>query len=425
MTSLARVSSTLDTKTTQPSRERFSLLIDRLQIETGLKKDSRLWIAFSGGVDSTILLHAACVAFERARLGVIHVNHGLSPHAHAWENRCKETAVSLGIEYKTRSVQLQGNVEAAGRRERLRLFGELLDEHDVIVSGHHRDDEIESLLWQLSTGRALVGIAEWIELAKGRLFRPMLSLHRAEILAIAKAQKLTWIEDESNKDLSFSRNSLRHEIIPKLRLASAGFEHDLFRLKVPALEALARKPIQLDDARLEPLKVRAWLHAYGITPKESAVREVIRQSSAKEDANVVVRVSHNASVRRYKQKLYVVYEHSLDERDSMIVADFRNIPFDFGVLNWTQGHAGLNEKQTLGIRQRQGGERLTIDGRRLKLNEWFREQCVPPWERDVWPLFYRDEELVAVAGLGVSDHVRVADGWIPAWSRIDTNKPAN
>lgn len=386
--------------------------------ELDLRPSNRLWIAFSGGVDSTVLLYASASAFDLNQLGVLHVNHGLSGNADLWESHCETVATQLGLTFARRQIAITGrNVELEGRRGRLRVFGEVLNDGDVVASAHHLDDELESLMWQLATGRALIGIAEWRNLEHGRLWRPLLPFKRDELVSIARQNEWTWIEDESNLDVSLTRNALRHEVLPLLRGAFPRFEAQLLQLKEPPLAKLRREPIEATLLAEDASLVRAWLHTYDITPKTKVVEEVMRQAAAREDANILVRVSQRASVRRFKERCFVVPDVVGALHHSIRVGESRQCTF--GEITWVKGSAGLPTDVELHMRTRKGGEMLHLKDRRIKLSKWFYDQGVPLWERDAWPLFYRGEKFVALPGLGVDFSACSPGGWVPQWRRVD------
>lgn len=402
---------------TKAERKDVSLAqIARTISEFDLQTSGRLWIAFSGGVDSTVLLNIVAKVFDPHQLGVVHVNHELSHNANMWESHCASVASRLGLEFTCQRVSLPGrNLEVEGRRARLGVFEDLMREGDVLATAHHRDDELESLMWQLTTGRALVGIPNCRRLGHGRIWRPLLPYSRYELVWIARRNGWTWIEDESNLDVAFTRNMLRHKVIPNLRRVSPDFESQLLRLKEPPLESLPREPIEIKALRDDSTKVRSWLHAYDITPKNSVVNEIMRQATARSDAQVLVRVSSEASVRRFKHLFYVVGDAEPIRELPIRVGE--DASYAFGELTWVRGNVGLPREAQLHVDSRQGGESLRIDNYYVKLSKWFYGQDVPPWERDVWPLFFHNKKLIAVPGLGVDSSVCTSGGYIPNWRR--------
>ena len=407
----------LDFRKPRPNDVSVEEIVETLS-DFDLQSGKRLWIAFSGGVDSTVLLHAAAKAFERSQLTVLHINHGMSDNAELWESHCKSAATRLGLRFVGRHISVAGkNLEFEGRRARFKVFKEVVGEGDIVATAHHRDDELESLMWQLGTGRALVGIATWRNLGDGHLWRPLLRFRREELQSIAQQNGWTWVEDESNLDISLTRNALRQEVLPRLRTAIPEFESHLLQLKVRSLEALPREPIEVRLLQENPIRVRAWLDAFEITPKTSVVEEILRQTTAREDAQVLVRVSPNASVRRYKGKMFVVSDTEPFASHSIRVGESRR--YAFGKLTWLKKRVGLSPDVEIWTDTRDGGETLLLNDRCIRLSNWFYEQEVPPWERDAWPLLFSDKRLVAVPGLGVSAAVSAPGGWVPQWHRLD------
>jgi tRNA(Ile)-lysidine synthase len=190
-------------------------------------KSGRLFLGFSGGLDSTVLLHLLCRRGFSPK--VIHVHHGLSPLAAEWALHAKKVADHYGLECEV--IRLEGapspgeSVEAWARQARYRAFEALLTAgSDILFLGHHLDDQAETVLLQLLRGAGPKGLSAMpVEkpCGKGNLLRPLLSVSRENIERYAKAylvpQGLDWIHDESNDDIRFKRNALRHEVIPILR----------------------------------------------------------------------------------------------------------------------------------------------------------------------------------------------------------------
>ena len=378
--------------------------------------EAHIWIAFSGGVDSTVLLQCASKAFDVCRLGVVHIHHGLSEDADDWQRHCALQAESLGLNFVVKSVVLETRkVEWSGRQERYRFFDELTSPDDIVLTAHHADDETESLLWQLSTGRALIGISEWFPLSEGRVWRPFLGFKKAELIDLAKEAGWCWIEDESNQHTEFTRNALRHLVVPQLRSRFADFDENLKKLKRPSLPAIQKSKIAVRELRDDPVRVRAWLFSYGITPRETAVSEVLRQMKGRLDSEMQVRVSESATVRRFNGRLHVV----TDATDNALLSVESGVErsFQFGNLTWKRSELGLPDSLQLLVRNRQGGESIEVQGKSIKLSKWFYENSIPPWERAAWPLLYAEDRLVAVPGFGVATEIAKSQGWLPIWQR--------
>ncbi|HDQ9214135.1 TPA: tRNA lysidine(34) synthetase TilS, partial [Pseudomonas aeruginosa] len=181
-------------------------------------------VAFSGGLDSTVLLHLlAQLARSEAlpALSALHVHHGLQAAADGWPAHCQAVCRSLGIPLRVERVQVAvgGSIEQAARDARYRAFQANLGEGQVLLTAQHLDDQAETLLFRLLRGAGLRGLAAMPAsrpLGGGRLCRPLLGVSRAELEAYAQTHRLDWVEDPSNQDPRFSRNYLRREIMPRL-----------------------------------------------------------------------------------------------------------------------------------------------------------------------------------------------------------------
>ena len=197
-------------------------LLTRLNARTA----SACWVAFSGGVDSHVLLHAlAARRHELAMpLGAVHVDHGLHGHSPAWAEHCRQVCADLGVEY----ARLAGDArpapgespEAAARALRYGLLADWLPAGALLLSAHHQDDQAETLLLQLLRGAGPKGLSAMpgaAPLGRGTLLRPLLDCGRADLLAYARAQRLDWLEDPSNADTRLDRNFLRQRLLPELK----------------------------------------------------------------------------------------------------------------------------------------------------------------------------------------------------------------
>ena len=187
--------------------------------------DRPVCVAFSGGLDSTALLHALANAraIRANGLRALHVHHGLQAQANAWAEHCREVCRALHVPLDVLSVQVieRGDgLEAAARRARYEAIAAALKPDEVLVTAHHRDDQAETFLLRALRGSGVDGLAamrDWRRFARGWHWRPWLAQPRARLLAYAQAHGLRWIEDPSNADSDLDRNFLRNEIMPLLR----------------------------------------------------------------------------------------------------------------------------------------------------------------------------------------------------------------
>lgn len=258
-------------------------------------------VGFSGGLDSTVLLHVASHLARDAGLDLsaLHVHHGLSAHADAWADSCTRVCQQLDIPLTVLRVEVPLNtgegLEAAARRVRHKVLAD--HPADWILLAHHADDQAETVLHNLLRGAGVRGAAAMPE-ARGRVLRPLLGLARDELLAYARSHRLVWIEDESNADNRYTRNYLRHEILPliasrfprageQLSAAAARFsEADSLLEDLAALDLRENPPEfplplklfrDLPDTRARNLlrAMLSWHHAQ--PPDERRLNEFVRQ----------------------------------------------------------------------------------------------------------------------------------------------------
>jgi tRNA(Ile)-lysidine synthase len=400
---------------------------------------ARLLVAFSGGMDSTVLLHALTRLRSSGRLPpieAVHIDHGLSTAAADWARYCEDLCRGLDIHLHVRRVVAQAepgqSPEAAAREARYAALRYLVGDGDALVTAHHRNDQAETLLLQLLRGAGPAGLAAMPEQApfgQGRLLRPLLSVPRSALRAYADSEGLRWIEDDSNFDTDLDRNFLRHEILPRIEDRWPGANVTLARaarLQAEA-EALSRA-LALSDgkqaggsdatlqteslARLTPIRqrnlLRYWLREHGLpVPAYTRLEELRRTMLAAGPDRCPLVTWPGAEVRRYRGSLYalrpVAQAASEPEADwwpdrplalrrlgKVLVGS----PARGAGVRWDPGEGPLR------LRWRKGGERCRVAGRRHHhaLKKLFQEAGVPPWERDRIPLIYKGNDLVAVVG---------------------------
>ena len=372
-------------------------------------------VGFSGGLDSTVLLHAAAMRFPASSLRALHVNHGLQPEARDWQRHCEEVADTLGVAIKVLRVTVRaGNVEARARDARYAAWRETLMPSEQLLLGHHADDQAETVLWRLFTGRAPVGMPRTRPLGAGSLLRPLLHLRRSQLLEYAKSNRLSWVEDPSNADTGRARNFIRHEIVPRIE---ARFPAAVDILSGIAPDAFAVSDASLPITGLTAREVRVWL-CVGVSDRR--VGEILRQARAARDANPIVRLPSGDTVRRYRDRLYRVPcppMRDIRESEDVRIEVGRAAQLAHGTLRWRRGQAGLLAGGELTVRYRSGAERLAPAGRGVskRLKTLFQEHRIPPWQRDVWPLLFSGDVLAAVPGVAVAEKFAVSGGWCPEW----------
>jgi tRNA(Ile)-lysidine synthase len=406
----------------------------------------RVFVGFSGGLDSTVVLHAAALAMPRSRLIALHVNHGLNTRAASWQRHCQRVSTQLGTQFVCIAVHVEpgpDGIEAAARGARYAAFAETLGAGDLLLLGHHQDDQAETVLWRLLRGggsAALAAMPARRRLGRGELVRPLLTHPRSALEAWARDRGLEWIDDDSNADVRFARNYLRHHVLRGLRrrwpdvaerLAAAARKSAAeARVLQRALDAmLAAGGATADTLAIDllvhsdcaQLLVRRWL-AWGaiMGVRERVIEEIVQQMRGAPDRCPSVDVAHDVSVRRYGAHLYVVHKTAVPFAPVVWALD-GDLAVGNGVLTATRGgRGGLCGRTTdVVVRPRNGGERLRLPGARgsRTVKRLLQEARVPPWWRACYPLIYIGQSIAAVPGVGV-DAAFVdggADGWQIAW----------
>lgn len=411
-------------------------------------------LGFSGGLDSCVLLHllTAARAIHPFTLHAVHVNHGLSPNADAWERFCAERCSALQVPFSAVRVTIPRDsglgIEAAAREARYRVF--LTQPADAVMLAHHRDDQAETLLLQLLRGAGVKGLAAMPETnleGLKAILRPLLDVPRSALETYATAHGLRWIDDESNLDLAYDRNFLRHHIFPELEKrfpasrttlarSAAHFAEAASLLDEVAAEDAARmlRQDRLEIAGLRGLSVaraknllRYWLAGHLPSPPSTRrLEEVHRQLlDARPDAQLCVPME-GGQVRRYRGEAF--FEKSPVPMLTMplLWSGEQEIRLPGGRLVFQRdtgkGLALDRAKGRLRILFRTGGERFQPDSRRPRrsLRHLLQEAGVPPWERTSLPLLYIGDELVAVPGIGVACGFQAGkgeEGLVIAWER--------
>ncbi|WP_169307422.1 tRNA lysidine(34) synthetase TilS [Chitiniphilus eburneus] len=413
----------------------------------------RLCVGLSGGLDSVVLLDI--LATLRSRLGfhltALHVHHGLSPNADAWARHAAAVADRLGVPCTVERVRVVDiaalGVEAAARAARYAVFERCAA--DALCLAHHRDDQAETLLFNLLRGAGPAGLAAMPAsrpLGDLQLLRPLLDVPRDALLSHARARALDWVEDESNADPRYDRNFLRHQVMPLLRERFPGCDAALARTAGHAAEAAQLLIAQAEQdlpqclngsggfslAQAAPLGVprgrhalRHWLRSQGIVPDERAFEELWRQGDAAPDAMPLWRW-RGQRLRCYRRTWYPVHPRAAGPTTpvSWLEGAAQPVASWGGVLEWLPMPGGLDGARLAGgqlsLRRRQGGEGLCVHpghGTR-PLKSLYQEASIAPWLREALPLLYLDDVLIAVPGLGVATEYRTASGWQPVWRAL-------
>lgn len=393
-----------------------------------------IFVSYSGGMDSHVLLHALSQAQLPNPLVAIHVHHGLSLNADQWLAHCHKVCVSLKVplhEYRVNAMAPKGESrEAYARKLRYHVLQSQLKAGDYLVMAHHQDDQAETLLLQLFRGAGIEGLASMGEqkpFGLGHLIRPFLNYTREDLYAYAHQYQLSWVNDESNQDAAFNRNFLRHDIIPHLKRKWPGLIQSLARSarhcatahrliqefmgETRPTETLCISNLKNMSVDKQILYVRRWLKSLTVSlPHEKHMYEILKLINARCDANPSVCYG-NIEIRRFKGNLYVIsganeplascYEVRLDSPQwlpgvgSVIVS---TQPLIDGQVLWIPLNACLE------IRFRTFGESFHPADRvhRQTLKKLFQSWEIPPWRRQKIPLLYANQTLACVVSYGIA-----------------------
>lgn len=413
-----------------------------------------LLLALSGGVDSVVLLHALVLLRTQLpfTLSAMHVHHGLSPNADSWLHLCERLCLERNVPFYSEKVHVSAQsglgIEAAARDARYQALERVRQQHSAsaILTAHHMQDQAETLLLQLMRGAGVKGLSAMGQWDIGRhLLRPLLTVSKDELLQYASEQQLTWVEDESNTDVSYDRNFMRQKVMPVMRERYPQLDNALLRSATHLAEAqslldtLAYQDLQACDVRGEWLgqsldisrlyvlgEVRAknllrfWFQQLNLRmPNSEQFQDYWQQlSSVKPHRYLHLPLQgqtqhHKAYLHHYQQRLYCVGKPAALPQTPLIwqghqsqvwgewqvqfkVSKARGIALArLGIspaaitLNKRYGQPiPLPEGIELLLMPRGGGEALQPDAKRPRreLKVIFQMLAVPPWQRAFYPV---------------------------------------
>lgn len=413
-----------------------------LQTISDLPTCNRLLVAYSGGMDSHVLLHGLIGIRNQlsAEIHAVHVNHGLQSHAQQWTEQCskfcKQNAIPITVLEIDASSEKGESPEAVARARRYQAISELMQEGDILLTAHHSDDQAETVLLQLLRGSGPSGLAAMPMIngfGPGFHARPLIAYSRADLTEYANQHQLKWVEDFSNSDISFDRNFLRQNIIPLLkerwpsldRTISRSASHcaeaqqlinDAARIDLENVDIDADNSISIDAlSALPPPRARAvirtWVKDAGLQLPDTTRldRVLLEMLTAREDRNPVVEWP-GVELRRYRDRLFVMSALKPLDRDVELEWDGVSeltLPSGLGTISVEKSEHGIPadrwERGEITVSFRTGGERCKPIGREgsKSLKNLFQEQGIPPWQRDRIPLINIDGRLAAVGDIWV------------------------
>lgn len=449
MESTQEMSNRKDASVTKTFKRALENILARVFVSAPEADARSIAVAYSGGLDSSVLLHLAyAYAAERGMtLFAFHIHHGLSPNADVWLAHCSDACTHLDVSFDARKVKLvdtdKNGIEASARSARYAALGELCRQHKVplLLTAHHQDDQVETVLLQMLRGAGLPGLSgmdvmntapELLGDASLLVARPLLSLPRTELAALALGNAIAHIEDESNQNTHHPRNALRNDVLPLLASHFPAFRECISRSAQHAesaqglLNELAAQDLatcidggSIDVKRLQGFSndridnlLRHWMAARGLRMPSTAWLHEARMQllDARIGAQVCVTFGKDA-LRRYRDRIMLTSAIAGTVNPSPVV--FRwdgeaQMPFPAygGVLHFEYAEAGIDadwlRQQVLQLQLRAGSGQIKFAANRptRSLKQHYQAGGVPAWERERLPLVYAGKNLLFAAGVG-------------------------
>lgn len=363
-------------------------------------------VAYSGGVDSQVLLHAITQIIPD-KVIAFHVNHGISNNAKEWEDFCIESSKSMNVDINVAHFHLLGesNLEEKARDARYGAFKELMNEDTMLLTAHHMNDQVETFMLNLMRGAGLDGLSAMPsvkDFGQGTHGRPFLSISKEELKSYALKNNLSWVEDESNDDSTYDRNFIRNEVMPLLRQRwenadesiCNSVEHvqnakEYIETKVSELgmncsvDNLDISELSLYNNYEQIETVRKWIF---FNLKKPASKNMIKAIF-----NEIIPASEDAKMK-WEQKGYFITRFN----GKLYFVDKKENSYDIqSILD--SGNTGLKTSDVV-VKYSCKGEKIKQGNIHKDVKKLFQEKKVPTWIREDLPFIYHNNELLTVGG---------------------------
>lgn len=427
------------------------------QVDKRLEDERQLLVAFSGGLDSSVLLHLLMQLRQQHPelvLRAVHIHHGLSRFSDDWVAHCQQQCKRWQIPLVVHHVQLEtrfGGIEAAARKARYAAFRKTLAVGETLLTAQHLDDQCETFLLALKRGSGPAGLSAMAArsyLDHNMLIRPLLDISRQQLEAYAQQHQLQWIEDDSNQDAKFDRNFLRLQVLPELNARWPHFAEATAR----SASLCAEQEQLLDELLAEPLSqlldrqnslliaglqacsavkryalLRRWIASFGVSmPARDGLQRLWHEVAlSREDAEPRLQLG-DYQIRRFRQRLYLLPLMSdlsgqqLSWRYDAPLA----LPDGLGTLLAGEGDVLIrtpHKHEKVSVRFTAKGK-VRIVGRAgsRQIKKLWQELGIPPWQRERIPLIYYDDKLIAAVNVFVTEDGQVPVGeqaWQLGWKK--------
>tara|TARA_B100000965_G_scaffold398474_1_gene416652 strand:- start:227 stop:1555 length:1329 start_codon:yes stop_codon:yes gene_type:complete len=419
--------------------------LEEISFDKSIGDFERIGVAYSGGLDSTVLLHTLSkeTAFKN-KINAIHVNHSISPNSDKWEEFCRKNADEFGVKFFSYKLEeLEIVTEDNLRKIRYEKFDHWAESNDLILTAHHKDDQVETILFRFMRGtglNGLRGIPVWRKDGNSQFHRPLLDFSKRELYEYARNNKLKWVEDESNKDIDISRNFIRNKLLPIIKDKWPNAEKSILHLSSEAtrsnkiLQSVAKEDLEtlvvkensydlnkylsLPEERAENLLYFLINYEIGLEANSNYLKEIdrsLRNSNNLEKIEFTLRAKEKNQIFKLKvleEEIRFLSEGEFHKLDSSYTSDWdlnSKLEIPSGFLNVEkikgEGIDDTYQNQQIYVKGRTGGERCKPYGRNKsqKLKKLFQEYEIPQWQRDRLPLIYIGQKLAAVGDLWVCE----------------------
>jgi tRNA(Ile)-lysidine synthase len=412
---------------------------------------NQLVLGLSGGLDSMVLLQLCQQLLQGSdiKLKAVYIHHGLSANADQWADFCQQQCLKRHIPFEVQKVQLNptANIEAQARTARYSALSTfVLTPQTALLTAHHADDQLETLLLALKRGAGpagLSGIAALQSFASGWLVRPLLDFSREQLEVFAKQQQLQWIEDESNNDSRFDRNFLRLQVMPLLQQRWPAFRQNALRSVshiqqqqqfvekqldqlLPTVMHGAELDLKLltaQDLPTQKLLARRWLALTGLNPSTDWLeRFFLELIGAKADAKPLLELD-TYQIRRFANKAYITQITEVPQAGVLLELkpgqQLNTVVGQFILNRENKGTPLLITDDPLylvfglfSLPFKPAGERQSKE-----LKQWLKLWAIPPWQRLNLPALVQNNQVVAVLGLASNVAEEQATAFID-WQKI-------
>ncbi len=397
----------------------------------------QLYIGFSGGLDSTVLLHNLSLYPQLIhKITAIYINHNLNINSHLWQQHCEHICEAWKIKYCNKDIFLsnQSNIEENAREARYQEFLNFLQQNNTcLLTAHHRDDQMETVLLNLLRGTGIMGLCGMPITKKfgaGKLHRPLLEVTRQHLLEYAQSHNLHWINDDSNSDIKFSRNFIRLKIIPLLLTKWPNIQQQIIRTSQHCQQAqnnlydlakldyhqvlIAKKILSIN--KLQTINydrianiLRFWLKKNQILMPSSLILQRIINELILTKSDRAMQISwQHIMIKSYQDNLYLITNDAKATYKTLHWSEFpkKLLIKKLGMLtaeSTVDDGIQINLSDQLEIRFRQGGEQFVWHGQTKSLKKLLQTWHIPPWKRDQIPLLYINNYLACVINYAISD----------------------